>query len=142
MMAALELLRRMVELESPAGAAQRLNHLGSFLAAELAGLGGTIEREGQHLVSTHGNGRAPILLIAHMDTVWPVGTLSRMPFRIENGSAYGPGSLDMKGGIVVLLEGLRKATPLQRPVEVLITADEEIGSPSGKPLVERLAVRA
>ncbi|MDX6553283.1 MAG: glutamate carboxypeptidase [Gaiellales bacterium] len=142
MMAALELLRRMVELESPTGDADRINHLGSFLSAELAGLGGKVERDGQHLVSIHGNGRSPILLLAHMDTVWPVGTLSKMPFRVANGSAYGPGALDMKGGIVVLLEGLRKAAPLSRPVNVLITADEEIGSPSGKPVVERLAAHA
>jgi len=142
MMGPLQLLQRMVELESPTGDADRLNHLGSFLSAELSALGGRVVREGQHLVSTHGNGRSPLLLIAHMDTVWPAGTLSRMPFRVENGSAYGPGSLDMKGGIVVLLEGLRRAAPLTRPVSVLITADEEIGSPSGKPLVERLAAQA
>jgi glutamate carboxypeptidase len=142
MMRPVELLRRMVELESPTGDADRITHLGSFIAAELSALGGTVEREGQHLVSSHGNGGAPILLLAHMDTVWPAGTLARMPFHLSNGSAYGPGALDMKGGIVVLLEGLRRAAPLSRPVSVLITADEEIGSPSGKPLVERLAAKA
>ncbi len=56
--------------------------------------------------------------------------------------AWGPGALDMKGGIVVMLEAIRRAAPLPRPVTVLITADEEIGSPGGRAIVERLAARA
>ena len=142
MMRAPDLLRHLVELESPTGDAQRIAHIGSFLAAELAGLGGTISREGENLQASFDGAHVGLLLVAHMDTVWPAGTLQRMPFRVEGDLAWGPGALDMKGGIVVLLEAIRKATPLRRPVSVLITADEEIGSPRGRPLVERLSAGA
>ncbi len=141
-MSAPDLLRRLVELESPTGDAERIAHIGSFLSAELQALGAAVTREGEHVVASFSDERVGLLLLAHMDTVWPVGTLQRMPFRIEQDMAWGPGALDMKGGIVVMLEALRQLLPLQRPVTVLITADEEIGSPAGRPLVERLAARA
>jgi glutamate carboxypeptidase len=137
-----DLLRRLVELESPTGDAERIAHIGSFLSAELQALGGAVTREGEHVVASFDGDQVGLLLLAHMDTVWPVGTLQRMPFRIEQDLAWGPGALDMKGGIVVMLEALRQSLPLPRPVTVLITADEEIGSPAGRPLVERLAARA
>jgi glutamate carboxypeptidase len=144
MMDAVALLQHLVELESPTGDASRMAHIRSFLAAELAGLGGEVSAHGDHLTASFGgdgHGDA-VLLAAHMDTVWPAGTLQRMPFRVDGDLAHGPGALDMKGGIVVLLEGLRRAMPLRRPVSVLVTADEEIGSPTGRPLVEELASRA
>ena len=84
----------------------------------------------------------PLLVMAHMDTVWPVGTLAKMPVRIEDGFFWGPGSLDMKAGIVIAIEALRGIGATPRPVMVLITADEEIGSPVGRPLVEELARNA
>jgi glutamate carboxypeptidase len=137
-----ELLRHLVELESPTGDAVRMAHIGSFLAAELQALGGSVIREGENLQASFDGDRVGLLLVAHMDTVWPAGTLSRMPFRIEADMAWGPGALDMKGGIVVMLEAIRRASPLPRPVTILITADEEIGSPGGRAIVERLAARA
>jgi glutamate carboxypeptidase len=142
MMRPVELLRRLVELESPTGDAQRIAHIGSFLSAELEALGGAVVRDGDNLQASFDGGRVGLLLVAHMDTVWPAGTLARMPFRVEGDLAFGPGALDMKGGIVVMLEAIRRAAPLARPVSVLITADEEIGSPGGRALVERLAARA
>jgi glutamate carboxypeptidase len=142
MMPAADLLHRLVELESPTGDATRIAHIGSFLAAELAALGGSVSREGENLHASFDGDRVGLLLVAHMDTVWPAGTLQRMPFRIDGDLAWGPGALDMKGGIVVMLEAIRRAAPLPRSVSVLITADEEIGSPAGRPLVERLAARA
>ena len=144
MMEPRQLLQRLVELESPTGDAVRMGHIRSFLEAELASLGGVVSEHGQHLSAEFGT-PAPgdtVALMAHMDTVWPAGTLARMPFRVDGELAHGPGALDMKGGIVVLLEAIRRASPLQRPVSVLITADEEIGSPSGRPLVEQLAARS
>jgi glutamate carboxypeptidase len=122
MMQPVETLRHLVELESPTGDRERMAHIRAFLAAELAGLGGQVSAEGEHLVATfggHHNGDV-IVLAAHMDTVWPAGTLQRMPFRVEGDLAHGPGALDMKGGIVVLLEGLRRASPLADPVSVLV----------------------
>jgi len=138
-----ELLRRLVELESPTGDAQRIAHVGEFIAAELAGLDGHTKHDGELVRAAFGQqDGVGLLLLAHMDTVWPAGTLQRMPFRIEGDHAHGPGALDMKGGITVMLEGLRRAQPLTRPVTVLVTADEEIGSPRGRPHVEELARQA
>jgi glutamate carboxypeptidase len=144
MMEPVDLLRHLVELESPTGDRERIAHIRSFLGAELAGLGGAVDVRGEHLVARFGgDGRGDaVVLAAHMDTVWPAGTLQRMPFRVEGDLAHGPGALDMKGGIVVMLEGLRRASPLPRPVTVLVTADEEIGSPTGRPVVEEAAARA
>jgi glutamate carboxypeptidase len=144
MMPPLDTLRHLVELESPTGDGERIAHIGAFLAAELAALGGQVSRRGEHLIAGFGPQRPgeAIVLAAHMDTVWPAGTLQRMPFRVEGDLAYGPGALDMKGGIVVLLEAIRRASPLSRPVTVLLTADEEIGSPAGRPLVEEVSAHA
>jgi glutamate carboxypeptidase len=140
MMRPVDLLRRLVELESPTGDAERMGHIGRFIAAELEGLGGAVRRPGELVEARFGDGEGPpLVLAAHMDTVWPAGTLARMPFRVEGELAYGPGALDMKAGIVVLLEAIRRASPLRRPVAVLITSDEEIGSPSGRPHVEQHA---
>ena len=143
MMDAVELLQRLVELESPTGDRERMGHIGRFIAAELEALGARIEPRHPHLIARLGPGDGPALvLMAHMDTVWPAGTLPKMPFRVQDGYAYGPGALDMKAGIVTGLEALRKLGELRRPVHFLVTADEEIGSPSGRPLVEELATGA
>ena len=139
MMTPVELLRRLVELESPTGDALRIGHIGQFLAAELEGLGARVQFEGEAVVGRFGDGDGGFLLAAHMDTVWPAGTLTRMPFRIEDGYAWGPGVLDMKAGIVTGIEALRRSPARSRPVTFLITADEEIGSPRGRPVVEALA---
>jgi glutamate carboxypeptidase len=138
-----EMLRHLVELESPTGDAQRMAHLGSFIAAELTALGGDVRQDGLLLRARFGeDGGRPLLMLAHMDTVWPAGTLARIPFRVDGELAYGPGALDMKAGIVVIMESIRRASPLRRPVDVLITADEEIGSPDGRPHVEQAAMEA
>ena len=143
MMDAVELLRRLVELESPTGDAERIGHIGRFLAAELEALGARVALHGQHLTAQLGPGDGPpLVLVAHMDTVWPAGTLPSMPFRVEDGFAWGPGALDMKAGIVIALEALRAIDDLARSVRMLITADEEIGSPTGRPVVEEVATGA
>jgi glutamate carboxypeptidase len=142
-MDAVELLRRLVELESPTGDSERIGHIGRFLAAELEALGGRVALHGPHLTADLGpSDGAPIVLVAHMDTVWPAGTLPSMPFRVEAGYAWGPGALDMKAGIVTALEALRAIGDPPGPVRVLITADEEIGSPTGRPVVEEVAAGA
>src|SRR5689334_11262245 len=94
-----ELLRHLVELESPTGDAERMHHIGRFLGAELAALGGTVSMDGLHLVAEFGGG-GEILVVGHMDTVWPAGTIARLPFRVDGDFAHGPGALDMKGGLV------------------------------------------
>jgi glutamate carboxypeptidase len=143
MMDSVELLRRLVELESPTGDPERIGHIGRFIAAELEALGATVTPRGLHLTARLGpDDGPPLVLVAHMDTVWPIGTLPAMPFRVKDGYAWGPGALDMKAGIVTGLEALRTITDPPRPVHVLITADEEIGSPTGRPLVEEMAAGA
>jgi len=95
--------------------------------------------DGGHLrAELSGQGR-PILLSAHCDTVWPVGTLAQMPFRVEGSTAYGPGAYDMKAGIVVLLEAIRLAGDDRRALRVFLTGDEEIGSRTARPLLEQAA---
>jgi glutamate carboxypeptidase len=88
-------------------------------------------------------GRAPILLLGHLDTVYDLGTLQRTPFRLRGGRAFGPGTFDMKSGLVIALyavEALRalKLRP-RRPIVCLWTSDEEIGSHASRAAIERQA---
>ena len=111
---ALDLLRELVELESPTGHSEGLRAVAERVAAELEPHGGEATFTDDHLrVELPGEGE-PLLLLGHVDTVWEVGTLAGMPFRVENGRAYGPGAYDMKAGLVVLVEALRKAGDRRR----------------------------
>ncbi len=106
-----------------------------------------VEGFGEHLVvRAFGGDEKPVLLLGHTDTVHPRGTKERNPTRIEDGRLYGCGTFDMKANIVVILEVLRAfkefgLTP-PRPVTILLSCDEEIGSQSGRPIVEREAANA
>jgi glutamate carboxypeptidase len=95
----------------------------------------------------HGPDAQQILVIGHLDTVWPVGTLQRMPFQLTaEGRARGPGIFDMKASVANLIEALRAITSqgleTKRPITVLLTCDEEIGSRTSRGLVEEEARRA
>jgi glutamate carboxypeptidase len=96
---------------------------------------------GDHLEIRAGNGAEPIVLLCHHDTVWPEGTLARLPFRLDGDRLTGPGSYDMKAGIVEAAFALEQAQP-RRPVVVLSTSDEEIGSASSRALIEDTARHA
>jgi len=135
----LELVRELVEIESPTyspgvrGVADRLGR-------ELEALGGAVSVvEGDHLRAEFAGRGQPLLLLGHTDTVWPVGTLESMPFRVDGGRAYGPGVHDMKACLVVLLEAIRRADPERRALRVFLTADEEMGSPTGRAWLEAAA---
>jgi glutamate carboxypeptidase len=80
-----------------------------------------------------------VLLVGHHDTVWPVGSLQRLPFRIDDGVLRGPGCFDMKTGVVMALHAVA-ALPDRTGVSILITGDEELGSPSSRELIEQEAV--
>ncbi len=87
----------------------------------------------------------PILLMGHRDTVFPKGEVARRPFRIADGRAYGPGVADMKAGLVInafVLSAFKKLGGAPAPLTGLITSDEEIGSPSSRPVIERAARQA
>src|SRR5205085_10745509 len=106
---------------------------------------------GTHLRARFGLGHEPnaqqVLVIGHLDTVWPVGTLQRIPFQLTaEGKAHGPGVFDMKASVANLIEALRAITSqglqTKRPITVLLTCDEEIGSRTSRGLVEEEARRA
>jgi len=148
---ALSLLEDLVRLESPSRDKQALDALATLLARHLHQLGGTNElipnvQGGDHiLVRFPGKGaRRPALVLGHFDTVWPKGTIERMPFRVEaDGRAFGPGIFDMKAGLAslwwVLSVLMNDRYSDRRPIWVLLTSDEEIGSPTSRGLIEDLA---
>jgi glutamate carboxypeptidase len=138
-MAALDLLRELVEIESPTFSAG-VRRVAEACGRELEALGArTRFLDGDHLVAELDGEGAQLLLVGHTDTVWPEGTLATMPFRVDGDSAYGPGTYDMKGCLVVLLEALRVAGDGRRALKVFLTADEEMGSRTARPHLEREA---
>ncbi len=142
-------LRRWVECESPTFEPQAVNAMMDLAAADLVAAGAEVERvpgpnglgDCVRASFPHSRKGTPgILVMGHLDTVHPLGTLETLPFRREGTRAYGPGILDMKGGTfaaVAAIAALRRAgieTPL--PINVLLTSDEEIGSPGCRPIIE------
>lgn len=133
------LLRELVEIESPTGHSDGVRAVAARLAAELEGVGGEAHELGDHLRVELPGEPPPLLLLGHADTVWPLGTLEAMPFRVEDGRAYGPGAYDMKAGLVVMVEAIRAAAARRRALRVFLTADEETGSKTARPLLEEAA---
>lgn len=143
-------IRRFVEIESPSDNKQAVDRCSAFAAEEFAALGG---RAQFHRVADFGNHlqidfpgetqQKPVLLLGHYDTVYPLGTLATTPCRIGNGRLWGPGALDMKSGIALMLyaiQGLQSwHGQLPRPVTVLLVSDEEVGSDSSRHMTEALA---
>ena len=86
----------------------------------------------------------PVLLLGHLDTVWPLGTLKRMPWRQDKGRFWGPGVLDMKAGVVMALTALNalRELKLARPVTLLLNSEEEVGSPISRGITEQLAIKS
>ena len=135
----LELLRELVEIESPSYS-PGTRAVSERVARELTSLGADVTLlDGGHLRAELAGTDAPILLLGHVDTVWPVGTLASMPFRIDGEAAYGPGVYDMKASLVVMLEAIRGARGGSRTLRVFLTADEEMGSITGRPPLEAAA---
>jgi glutamate carboxypeptidase len=155
----LSLLRKMVEIESPSDDKAGADRMGAFLAEAFERLGGQVtfypqEAAGNHVKAdfasrasdgTEASGGAlgkPVLLLGHFDTVWPMGTLAKMPFEIKDGRAFGPGVYDMKAGIAMMifaLRALKETGAAHRPVTILLDSDEELGSTTGRPIVESTA---
>jgi glutamate carboxypeptidase len=128
---ALTLLRALVEIESPTYSAG-VTLAAERMAEELTGLGAACELvPGDHLRADFEGAGAPLLLVGHTDTVWPLGTLAAMPFRVDGNCAYGPGTFDMKGGLTVMIEALRLRAG-RRAVRVFLSGDEEKGSRSAR----------
>ena len=146
-------LRPWVECESPTWDAAAVDRMQDLAARDLAAMGAVIDRiPGRMGFGGCVRGRLPhassapgILIMGHMDTVHPIGTLAALPFRREGTRCYGPGIYDMKGGNLLCLEALRQLAradvPTSLPVTVLFTSDEEVGSPSTRELIEAEAAR-
>lgn len=141
-----KLLKKLVETESPSNDKAAVDRVGGIVAEEAGRLGADVQlisnREtGDHVVSRWGSGEKGILLLCHMDTVFPLGTLANMPYREADGKIFGPGVLDMKAGIVISLAAIESARKqgLDRPVTLLCTSDEEIGSFTSQKYIEEYA---
>jgi glutamate carboxypeptidase len=146
-------IRELVEIESPSDNKAAVDQLGELAAVKLAALGGSVRFHqardfGNHLQVDFA-GRVPgkpVLLLGHYDTVYPLGTLASMPCRVEDGKLTGPGVLDMKSGIGVMLHAIAGLKDwygeLPRPVTVLLVSDEEVGSDSSRAITESVAKKA
>jgi glutamate carboxypeptidase len=147
-------IRQLVEIESPTDNKQAVDQLGALLAGRLEALGGhakfhRVQNFGDHLQVDFAGTRSgkPVLLLGHLDTVYPIGTLATMPCRVSNGRLWGPGVFDMKSGIAFMLhaiEALREwnEDKLPRPVTVLLVSDEEVGSDTSRVITENLAKKS
>ena len=150
----IEFLEKMVNIDCGTYCKEGLNQVGALLAHQLSILGFSTEQKSQEEYADHiighkpGTGDYRILFIGHMDTVFPAGTAQKRPFRIEDGKAYGPGVSDMKGGITCLLfalEALKEIKPDAYDkiiMDVVFNSDEEVLSPSSRPIIENLAKQA
>jgi glutamate carboxypeptidase len=131
-------LEALVHRESPSGDPALLGAALDAVDGMLARFAGSVGRRieaggGAHLVWE--TGRPRVLLLCHVDTVWPRGTLARWPFSVDGERATGPGVVDMKAGIVQALFAL-SALGTPEGVRLLVTTDEEVGSPRSRPLIE------
>lgn len=146
-------IREFVEMESPSDNKPAVDRLSAVVAAKCAALGGTVN---VHPASEFGNhlqvdfvskvSGKPVLLLGHYDTVYPLGTLASMPCRVADDKLTGPGVLDMKSGIALMLSALAALKEwhggLPRPVTVLLVSDEEVGSDSSRAITESLAKKS
>jgi glutamate carboxypeptidase len=143
-------LRQLVLIESPTEAPEAVNQAVSFVADLATSLDGRtkLHRQkyfGDILEVRFGPARArqqPILLLGHLDTVWPLGTLKTMPWQKKDGRFSGPGVLDMKAGVVMALAAISvlRELKLTRPITLLLNSEEETGSPVSRPVTEKLAL--
>lgn len=144
------LLKLLVETESPSHDKDAVNKVASLVMNEMKNLGGQIEvienaETGNHVIARFNpstlNLQPSILFLCHMDTVFPLETINKIPYRESDGKIFGPGTLDMKAGIVIALGAIEHAIQngLTRPVTLLCTSDEEIGSLTSRHLIEKLA---
>jgi glutamate carboxypeptidase len=146
----LKMIAELVGIESPTEDRAGVNRCVALVERWIKASGGKADRSpqktaGDLLVGRFGPARSmvkPLLLLGHLDTVWPLGTLKKMPFRVRQGRAWGPGVLDMKAGVVMALGALRMLQDgglLTQPVWFLLNSDEETGSGCSRALTESLA---
>jgi len=163
-LALLDLIRKLVRAESPTEDKAAVDACVALAAAQARALGGRVtlhrqRRFGDLLEARFGpkpakakagktaeedQGAERFLLLGHLDTVWPLGTLKTMPCRLSEGRLWGPGTLDMKAGVGIAftaIEMLAEAGFPDREIVLLLNSDEEVGSPVSRPITERLAAK-
>ena len=136
----LQCLQQTVEIESPSNSKPGVDRLARFLAEEFRLCKGKVRLVRHPVAGLAVSGQfwasklnqKPILLLGHLDTVWEIGTLTQMPFRVRGGRAFGPGVLDMKSGIVIGLWAIRALQALRisptGPIHFFLNSDEEVSS--------------
>jgi glutamate carboxypeptidase len=151
----LDLLRQLVLAESPSDDKAAVDACAELAAMNAKALGGRVKVHRQRCFGnvlevrfgprSKKDAAKPILLLGHLDTVWPLGTLKQMPFRVADGRVWGPGTLDMKAGVAMAftaIEMLLEVGGLKRELVLLLNSDEEVGSPVSRPITERLAAES
>lgn len=145
------LWERLVNIDTGTGYGEGINQVVAIVAEQLKALGASVEiipaenaKEGSHVVGKfEGQGKGRILAMAHMDTVFPVGTAAKRPFRIQDDWVYGPGVSDCKGSIVLFLFAMKQLKSLQYQdygtITCLFNCDEETTSPHSRYLIKKLA---
>jgi glutamate carboxypeptidase len=147
-------IRHLVAIESPSDDKRAVDRCVDAVVEMATELGGRVRRHRQRAFGDvlelrfGGSGKAerklaPVMLLGHLDTVWPLGTLRSMPFRVAKGRAWGPGVLDMKAGVAMGLTALsilREQEARRRPVIFLLNSDEEVGSAVSRGITEKLAL--
>lgn len=152
--ALLDDLRALVEVESPSSDPEAVREAAELHLAQLerlAGGHGEVADDGTltwEAPPSPGDGasdeeHAPVLVLGHLDTVWPHGTLQRLPFAVRDGRVTGPGTFDMKAGLVVVAHALHRLRGQDRlpAVRLLVTPDEEVGAPTSRARILEEAAR-
>lgn len=148
-----ETVEALVNLESPSDNKAAVDRCGAELTRRLTAIGANVMRSQEATRGDHvraewrpsdaiGGATAAILVLGHFDTVWPVGTLERMPLHEQDGCLHGPGVFDMKAGIataMLAMRALHECRGTMPPVVMLWTTDEEIGSGTSRALIEEAA---
>ena len=150
-----DFLTTLVHYETPTRDKTAVDRMGAFMEAQFRELGASsvtrypVAEAGDMLLAKWNESAPgkPILFLIHIDTVWPLGELAKRPVRIDDdGRLYGPGAIDMKGGITIVIWALRglieRGELPERPIWVLMTTDEEVGSIYSKPVIKEVAAQA
>jgi glutamate carboxypeptidase len=151
--ALIDLTRQLVLAESPSDEKPAVDACAALAAEYGRSIGGSVKSHRQRAVGDvlemrfgpQSRAAKPILLLGHLDTVWPVGSLRAMPWQARDGRLWGPGVLDMKVGVAMAftaIELLAEADLLNHEIVLLLNSDEEIGSSASRPITERLAHRS
>jgi glutamate carboxypeptidase len=147
-------LQKLVEIESPSGDKTAVDAAVDVVAVWCDALGGKVKRHRQRqhgdllevsfgpAITGNGSAQKPVMLLGHLDTVWEMGTLAKMPWREDKKKIYGPGVYDMKAGVMMALTAvaaLQDLNALEAPVILWVVSEEETGSPVSRALTEKMA---